>query len=114
MAFEEMTEPEREFIRQSMNAILYGPFVDAAEFQTRLGINRSQLRDVLDAWPALDDDDENGDVCLAINNCLNETLHSGCVDLRVWSGWFTAPKADIAAAYQRWQELKGYKAARVR
>ncbi len=108
MAFEELSEHEREMIRQSINAILRGPFIEEAEFQTRLGIDRKQLRDVFACWPQLEDGEDSSDTCLAINNSLNEVLYGVYISPNVWEQWFTAPKEDVQAAYQRWAELKGY------
>ena len=96
-----------------MNAILSGPFIDDFEFRTRLGIDRPQLREVLASWPTLDAD-ENVKVCLAINNCLNETLRGVYVGPKDWADWFTASKEDLAAVYLRWSNLKGYHATSIR
>lgn len=110
MAFEKLTEQEQRLILEAMTAILNGPYIDDAEFQTRLGIDRLQLREVLDTWPVIEDDNEDSHACIAINNCMNEVCYGIEISSAAWSKWFTAPRSDVAAVYARWAKLKGYHA----
>lgn len=107
MAFEQLTKQEQNIVRQCMEAILNGDEIEAPEFQTRLGIARLQLRQVLAFWPHLDDADDNSDTCLAINNCMNEVAHGIYISPEDWARRFTFPKEDVKAAYKHWAESKG-------
>lgn len=107
MALEQLTEQEQNTVRQCMEAILNGDEIEDFEFQTRLGIDRLQLRQVLVSWPHLDDADDNSDTCLAINNCMNEVVHGIYISPENWARWFTSPKEDVKATYQHWAELTG-------
>lgn len=114
MSFEQLTEQEQEVVRQAMCAVLNGPYIDDAEFGIRLGLDQSQLREVFDAWPRLEDADDNSNVSLAINNCLNEILYGVYVSPQDWARYFTPPKEDVEAAYEHWAHLKGYRSTGIR
>src|SRR5207244_1060743 len=88
MAFDELSEQEQGVVLQCLSAILNGPFIDDWEFQTRLGIDRTAVLEVLAAWPNLDDADPGSATSLAINNCMNEALHGVEITPDEWSRWF--------------------------
>ena len=109
MAFEQLTEREQEVVQQALNSVFHGPYIEDAEFATRLGLDRGQLREVLVAWPRLEDADDDSDASLAINNCMNEVLHGAYISPEDWARQFTVPKEDMEAVYEHWAQLKGYR-----
>jgi hypothetical protein len=63
---------DREIIRRCLAVAVDGPFFEDWEFQTLFGVNRDQVRTVLQRWPAVDLSEEN--VFLAVNNTLANLL----------------------------------------
>jgi hypothetical protein len=74
VSFSSLSNVERNTIRQCIQAILHGDWVDDYEFATRLGFERELLRQILSNWPLVKDSADSL-VCLAINNCMNEVRH---------------------------------------
>ena len=112
MAFEQLTEREQEVIQQALNAVFHRPYIEDAEFGTRLGLDRVQLWEVLAAWPRLEDLDDDSNASLAINNCLNEVLHGIWISSEDWAMQFTVSKEDVEAVYEHWAQLKGHRSTR--
>ncbi|HEY6417946.1 MAG TPA: hypothetical protein VIX59_02995 [Candidatus Binataceae bacterium] len=107
MFFAQLTEREQDIVRQCMNAIFKGPYIENPEFQTRLGINREALQKVIQSWPVLDDSKEDSDVYLAINNCLNEVCHGIKIPSGDWPLWFNSLREEIKAVYVKWAKIRG-------
>ena len=80
MIFKDLTETERLIIFQCMQLILESDLLENAEFQTRLGIDRQELRQVIATWPQLDDVNTTSNANVAMNNCLNEVCYGIDVD----------------------------------
>jgi len=95
------SDKEKEIIRQSLNAILKGGFLEG-EFHSRLGIDQEQLEQVVVAYPNLDDWDDTSTVALAINNCLNEVCHGIKFSPKQWSKWFEVSRSDVEEVYRKW------------
>jgi hypothetical protein len=101
VGFSSLNEVERETVRQSMQAVLNGSWIDDAEFGIRLGFERGSLKKILDSWPLFDDSAE-GLVSLAINNCMNEVCHGINISGDEWNVWFTQSKDEVKATFSRW------------
>ena len=111
MAFEKLSERDQKTVFQCMLAILEGNHIGGG-FHSRLGLDRSELREVVSVWPALDDSQIV--VELAINNCLNEVLHGIGMTPDEWSRWIDQPKEEVLRVYQTWARLKGRKSTGIR
>lgn len=106
MFFGQLTEREQDIVRQCMDAIYKGPYIENWEFHTRLGIDREALQKVIQSWPVLDDSNEHSEVCLAINNCLNEICHGVKIPTGDWPLWFNSPMEEINAVYIKWAKIR--------
>jgi hypothetical protein len=107
MALKDLSSPEQLVVLQCMKAIADSDAIGDREFQTRLGIDRSVLREIISSWPEIDDSPENSDRFLAVNNCLNEVCHGVHWAESEWPGWFTAPKDMVKRTYRNWLRLAG-------
>jgi hypothetical protein len=101
VGFSSLSEVERNTVRQAMQAVLDGSWIDDSEFGTRLGFERESLREILRNWPLLDDSG-NGVVGLAINNCMNEVCHGIDISGYDWNVWFTQSKDAVKATFSKW------------
>jgi hypothetical protein len=101
VGFSSLNEVERNTVRQAMQAVLDGRWIDDSEFATRLGFERELLKEILRGWP-LFDDSANGLVSLAINNCMNEVCHGINISGRDWNVWFTQSKEEVKATFSKW------------
>jgi hypothetical protein len=108
MTLSQLGEADKDVVRACMIAIMEGPWIDDWEFQTRLGIDRDELRGLISAWPLLDDTAEDSPARLAINNCMNEVCHGVPIAAEQWDRWFIVSRDQIRATYARWAKLAGY------
>ena len=105
MAFEKLQQNERGIVFRCMQIILDNNILDNEEFQPRLGINKQELFDVVNAWPQLNDNDPNSDTYLAINNCLNEVCYSINIDDNNLEKQFGVSRKDVEQVYNKWKNL---------
>ena len=108
MAFEQLSKKEQRTILQCMTAILEGTYIDNAEFQTRLGIDRTEMQEVIGSWPNLNDTDQTSNTSLAINNCMNEVCNGIEISGHKWRDWFDVSKEEVESLYLKWVRLMGY------
>ncbi len=106
MAFKELLPGEQQIVLQCMKAIADGHEIGGWEFQTRLGIVRPALKQIISLWPEIDDSSENSDGFLAVNNCLNEVCHGVHWTDTEWRTRFTQPKEEVKKAFQNWLRLR--------
>lgn len=114
MAFKELTDKEKDIVLQCMIAILEGPYIEDFEFQTRLGIDRAELMDVMAAWPNVDDVGDDSAATLAMNNCMNEVLCGVPISPNDWADRFNFSMEDLEKVYIKWARLKGYSSTGIR
>jgi hypothetical protein len=72
MPLANLTEEDRAIAHRCVRAAADGPFFEEWEFHTLFGVTRSDVRGVLEAWPTIDETDEN--VQLAIHNSFVNLL----------------------------------------
>lgn len=106
MIFHTLQEGEKAVVCKCFSFILRSGLIDDAEFQTRLGLVRSDLEEVARLCPNLDD--SNLLVELSINNCLNEVCYGLPISEDDWPKWFTVPKNEVEHIYTKWAKLKGW------
>ena len=117
MAFEKLYEHEKKIVLQVMKLILAEEkYIDNWEFQTRTGITRDELAQVIAEWPHLKDENDedskdNPDLVriLAINNSLNEVLNGIKVSEEDWVKWIEVPRNEVKRIYKAWVVHKGWK-----
>ena len=108
MAFSRLGDADKDVVRTCLVAIMEGPWIEDWEFQTRLGIDRDALRELLAAWPLLDDTTESSPARLAINNCMNEVCHGVPIAVEEWPRRFKVWRDEVGATYRKWAKLAGY------
>jgi hypothetical protein len=103
-----LTANELEVVRRMMAATFQ--YLDF-DFETRLGVSEEAMQSLLEAWPDVDDSDDDGDACLAINNSLNDLLNGiGISDVKA-SG---ADCVEIRRIYKKWASARGWKSTGIR
>src|SRR5215469_2926764 len=107
MAFGQLTAEEQDIIQQCMVFILETNHIEGPDYSTRLGISEEELREVIAAWPNLDDADLHSITSVAINNCLNEVCHGLDIPEVQWRQWFTDYREAVRAVYAKWLRLSG-------
>ena len=101
MPLADLNAAEQLTVRECLAAAANGPFFPDWEFQTLFGVERSEVRSILDAWPNLDETNEN--VLLAINNSMNHLLGYPHGREREWSQYISARPEDVARILQKWR-----------
>lgn len=114
MAFEQLLNKEQTIILQCLTAILESNYIDDAEFQTRLGIDRKELQAVIRSWPNLNDTDQTSNIALAINNCMNEVCNGIAIPGHEWKNWFEASQKEVEGLYSKWVRLMGHSSRGIR
>lgn len=107
MSPKSLSDEDKVAILQCMKAIAESQLIEDWELQTRLGLNREDLRAVISRWPNIDDSVTNSDAFLAINNCMNEICNGVYVPPEEWNKWFTMTKSEILKSYHKWARQRG-------
>ncbi len=102
MSLADLEQSEREVVRQCLNAAVNGPFFPDWEFHTLFGLERIEVKSVLESWPKLDETKE--EVQVAINNTLNNLLGypHGCE--REWPQFISVSSNEVKRVFKKWRE----------
>ena len=102
MSLADLEQSEREIVRQCLNAAVNGPFFPEWEFHTLFGLERSEVKAVLRAWPKLVETKE--EVQVAINNTLNNLLGypHGCE--KEWPHFISVSSNEVKRVFNKWRE----------
>ena len=103
-----LTDRDLELIRAALEASVDGPFFPDWEFQTLMGVERAQMRQVLAEWPDVSD---HGIADLAVNNAIGMILGYPHNDWEAWRGFSDANPEDLQLTLARWQLAVGYEPA---
>ena len=100
MALADLSPAERETVLECLTAAATGPFFPDWEFHTLFGMERSEVKAVVDAWPNIDDATES--VSIAVSNSMNHLLGypHGCE--REWSRYISVGPTEVARIFQKW------------
>jgi hypothetical protein len=112
MAIEELNPATQTAIRRTLAFISTARHLDG-EFETRLGVDRSDVAELLMRWPAVDDRYDESRAAIAINNALNEVVNALALSAEDWRG-LGASRAEIAAAYAEWATRRGWSSTGLR
>ena len=88
-----------------MKVMLDSDLLDNSEFQTRLSIDKQQLREVIAAWPNLNDSDAASNTSLAINNCLNEICYGVNINDDALEQRYSISRQIVERIYQKWKSI---------
>ena len=101
MPLSDLTPSEQQTVRECLAAAANGPFFPDWEFQTLFGVERSEVKTILDAWPSIDETNES--VFLAINNSMNNLIGYPHGREREWPQYISARPEDVARILQKWR-----------
>ena len=108
MAFTDLSKVEQETVLEVMKFIYTKQeYIGDSEFQTRTGITRPELEQVIHNWPSLNDSMLINQ--LAINNSFNEVLHGLNISDEVWTAWFSESRDKVREVYFKWRETNRLK-----
>jgi hypothetical protein len=99
-----LTDRESDIVHAALRASVEGPFFPDWEFRTLMGVQREEMRAVLDAWPTVVDA-EIAD--LAINNAFNNLLGYPHDDWEEWASYSDAEPKELAQVFMRWRSERG-------
>lgn len=101
MPVKDLNPTEREIVKDCLRAAVEGPFFPDWEFSTLFGLERDEVRKILESWPHLDE--QNNDVVLAINNSFNNLIGypHGLHDN--WSDFIPVDVAELARIFSKWR-----------
>jgi ribosomal protein S8 len=106
MAFEQLSVDEQRIVLQCMKIIYDEKYIEEWETQTRIGIDRNSLLHVINVWPNLDDSENDSDVTLAINNCMNEICNGINISEEDREQYFKTTGENIKKTYEHWKILR--------
>jgi hypothetical protein len=95
---------ESDIVRAALRASVEGPFFSDVEFHTLMGVERDEMRGVLEAWPKVIDS-EVAD--LAINNALNNLIGYPHGEWDAWARYSDADPDELAHVFMRWRSERG-------
>lgn len=83
------------------------------DFETRLGVDRRVLAELLMRWPAIDDRGDDSPNVMAINNALNEVANGLDLSAEEWQQ-LGATRAQVESVYVEWATKRGWKSTGLR
>lgn len=101
MSLAQLKEEEREVVRQCLRAVVEGSFFPDSEFQTLFGLERAEIKTVLESWPHLDDSQEI--VGLAINNSFVHLLGYPHRRENEWTRFISASETEVTRIFEQWR-----------
>jgi hypothetical protein len=101
MPLADLNPRERDVVRDCLRAAVEGPFFPDWEFSTLFGMTRSEVKEVLESWPDLDEGNES--VTRAINNAFNNLLGYPHGLRDSWSQFIPITAEDLAKIYMKWK-----------
>jgi hypothetical protein len=113
MSIVQLTDDEREVVRQCLVALRDGEFLDADDIGARIGVEVEAYDALVAAWPSVDDTDDASDATLTINNALNEVCNGVYISDPQWAQWFTFTREMVRSTYRAWARARGWSATGV-
>jgi hypothetical protein len=108
MTSDTLTETEKAIVRSCLRAVVDGPFFNDAEFSTLFGLTRNEIRLIADAYPNVDEcDDDAGepdDSWLAINNTFANLIGYPHKDMSRWAEFIPISHIALKALFTKWKK----------
>lgn len=103
-----LNEYEFEIVRQCIHASYAGTFFPDWEFETLFGVEREELKQILTAWPNIDESDSR--TMLSINNTFNNLLGYPHRKEKEWPKYITVSPHEVARIFSKWRGkgIEGY------
>ena len=98
----DLENKEKEIVYECLKAVVYGPFIPDYVFHSLFGIEREDVKDVLDQWPEVDESSLNTN--LAINNSMLNLwgYPHECKD--EWSEWISVKPHEVYRILNKWKQ----------
>ena len=77
------------------------------DFHTRLGVTPEEMQALLDAWPNIDDEDDESDAHVAINNAFNDLLNGTGISDSEAVELTGASRTEMLRIYRKWTQGRG-------
>lgn len=106
-----LTERELEVVRLTM-AATFEHF--SFDFEARLAVTEEEMRSLLESWPEIDDSDDKGTACTAINNALNDLLHGVGISEEEAVETTGVGREEMSRIYRKWAAARGWRSTGVR
>lgn len=111
MTLAALTQHELEVVRRCMEGTFrYFDF----NFDARLAVSQEVMRELLGQWPDVDDTDDEGFACIAINNALNDLLHGVGISDDEALELTGANRSEMYRIYKKWASTRGWSSTGVR
>jgi hypothetical protein len=105
MSLASLNEEEKEVVRRTMAATFdYFTF----DFGTRIGVEQEEMSKLLEAWPDLDDSDDESSVSLAINNSMNDLLNGEGISESDAKEKIGVSKDEMRRVYKKWANARAW------
>lgn len=101
MPLAQLDEADRKVVEQCLRAAVHGPFFPEWEFSTLFGLERDEVRTVLESWPNVDDSQES--VSLAINNSFANLLGYPHGLEKEWPRFISVSEGEAKRIFERWR-----------
>jgi hypothetical protein len=106
MTVESLSSAAQAVIRKALAFVATTRQLDG-ELETRLGVERGQLAEILMRWPSVSDQEDDTPATLAINNALNEVARGLDLSTEDWRQLDTT-RAEVESAYVEWATSSGW------
>jgi hypothetical protein len=101
MPLTDLNAAERNIVKECLRAAVDGPFFPDWEFHSLFGLERAEVKKVLQSWPELNEADET--VAVAINNSFNNLLGYPD-DKKLWPKFLSVTRSEVARIFDKWKD----------
>ena len=102
MALADLDESEREVVKECLHAAIEGPFFPDWEFQTLFGLERYEIKKILESWSEIDDSKK--DVQAAISNSLGHLLGYPHGHHKEWPRCISVSSNEVLRILEKWRQ----------
>lgn len=98
----DLNAAELDVVKECLRAVLDGPFFPNWELHALFGLERAEVRKVLQSWPELN---QAGDtVAIAINNSFNNLLgYPVPNEKELWPKFLSVKRSEVARMFDKWK-----------
>jgi hypothetical protein len=101
MSLGDLSPGERNIVLECLRAAVEGPFFPDWEFQTLFGLERKEVKEIADAWPALNERDRK--IAMAINGSFNNLLGYPHRCEKEWPRFISVSREEAENIYSKWR-----------
>lgn len=101
MDFQDFSDLEQGVILDCIQAVLSERFLWKIEFHTRIGLDKTELEEVLSRWPTLAS--KRLQDALAVQGCMRDAIND--ISDAMWPLWVRCSKEEALSILNRWSTL---------